>query len=246
MYFPGESPSQVLHRKVSGQSHQSSLLKYVERLHPEPGTILEWGCGGGWNLIPFRDAGWETLGFDYDAAYISLGREYHGLNLQQITSGVNSSTIGSLPDVILLNHVLEHSSNPVELLQLLRDLSGPNTLIVVGVPLLETIRQWHWNDFFHVAHIHYFSADSLRKVAIRAGLRLVDESVVQGLFAFAVQGSSGDSWSGVRLRTVMKSSILLFRGWIDVEFRLRAFVRGILKVTRLLGLARRLRSITKR
>lgn len=37
--------------------------------------VLEVGAGGGWNLLPFQQAGAEILGLDYSASLVELGRE---------------------------------------------------------------------------------------------------------------------------------------------------------------------------
>jgi len=245
MYFPNESPLDVLKRKAPPHRARTPLLKYVESLGVEHGVIVEWGCGGGWNLVPFRDAGWETLGFDYDATYISLGREVLGLELTTIGDAGSTPVITKPPDVILLNHVLEHALDPVSLLRLLRDLSDGHTMIVVGVPLLETIRTWHWKNFYHIAHIHYFSARSLKFVAQQAGLELVNEQPKVGLFTFRPTQSVLPLMNRHSRRAALHSAFLLLVGYIDFEFRTRAVVRRVLAMTGLLNRARQFRTQMK-
>jgi len=245
MYFPNETPLDVLTRKAPPHRARTPLLKYVESLGVENGAIVEWGCGGGWNLVPFRDAGWETLGFDYDATYISLGREVLGLELRTISDAGSTPVITKPPDVILLNHVLEHALDPVSLFRRLRDLSDGHTMIVVGVPLLETIRTWHWKKFYHIAHIHYFSARSLKFVAQQAGLELVNEQPKDGLFTFRQTQSVLPLMSERSRRAAVRSAFSLLIGYFDLEFRTRAVVRKVLAITGLLTEARRLRTQLK-
>jgi len=244
LYFPGEEPLQVLKRKTPLRNEKSALLRYVESLQTQPGTILEWGCGGGWNLIPFRDAGWKTTGYDYDATYLALGREYLGLDLNELDALGGNVIVDFCPNVILLNHVLEHASDPISQLVQLGRLAGPSTLIVVGVPLLETLKHWHWRDFFHVAHVHYFSARSLRAAAESAGLRVVDERIPDGLFALQV-GDSARKTSSRNFQGVVTSGLFLLSGWIDPKFRLRSLVRITLKAIGVLRVARRVRDRLK-
>lgn len=245
MYFAGENPINVLNRKTSAPATKTALLKYVESLGVDGGLVLEWGCGGGWNLVPFRDAGWETLGFDYDATYIALGRETLGLELKTISELNTPALLPTPPDVILLNHVLEHALDPISLLERLRDLSGEQTLIVVGVPLLETLRTWHWRNFYHIAHIHYFSARSLRFIAQQAGLELVDQQVRKGLFTFRRTQSVTRPMSAHSRFAVAHSSLWLLNGYLDFGYRARALVRRCLAMTGLLTRARYLRTRLK-
>ena len=245
LYLPGEEPLQVLKRKTPTPNHKSALLRYVENWHPTPGTILEWGCGGGWNLVPFRDAGWKTAGYDYDATYIALGRDHLGLDLGTLETLNRNATANFNPDVILLNHVLEHASDPIGQLVQLSQFAGPDTLIVIGVPLLETLKHWHWRDFFHVAHVHYFSARSLRAAAESAGLRIVDERVSEGMFVLQIADLEKKT-PGRNLQGVVTSSFFLFSGWIDPKFRLRALARICLKASGLLRVARSMRDRLRR
>ena len=238
MYFPGETPKDVLLRKTPKPNTVSPLLRYVEQLQIETGNLIEWGCGGGWNLVPFRDAGWSVQGFDYDRPYIELGRSLLGLQLDEIpTEG--SGTQVDQPDVIVLNHVLEHAIDPKALLQRLHNLCSDATTLVVGVPLLETIPIWHWRDFFHVAHIHYFSAESLVRVATQSGFQITHSDIQNGMFSLK-KNAAVDS-SPPSKNAVLRSSILLMKGFIEPPYRTRQLIRQTLAAFRLLHLARRLK-----
>jgi hypothetical protein len=168
-----------------------------------------------------------------------------GLELKTIGDSGSTPVIAKPPDVILLNHVLEHALDPVSLLQRLRDLSDGHTMIVVGVPLLETIRTWHWKNFFHIAHIHYFSARSLKFVAQKAGLELVNEQPKDGLFVFRPIQSVLPTMSEHSRRAAVRSALSLSVGYLDFEFRMRAVVRRALAMTGLLTSARRFRTHMK-
>lgn len=243
MYFPGESARDVLLRKTPKPNTESALLKYVSSLNIPRGNVVEWGCGGGWNLVPFRDAGWTVSGFDYDRPYLELGRSELGLDLQEIKVGDATPDSTTPPDVIILNHVLEHSVDPAILLRRLRQLCGPNTILVVGVPLLETIKHWHWRDFFHVAHIHYFSASSFADTASRASFSIVHSDVSKGLFALR---KSDQQAAPVPVRApVVRSTVLLLKGFVEPKFRLRRMARHFVASVGLLPLALRLKARIK-
>lgn len=242
MYLPGEEPQDVLRRKTPKPGTVSPILGFVRQFRSSPGTILEWGCSGGWNLVPFRDAGWSVVGFDVDRRYVGLGREMLGLDLREIASSESDPDSVPRADVILLNHVLEHAINPTALLAKLRGFSGPDTLIVVGVPLLETIRYWRWASFFHVAHIHYFSARTLGYVANLAQLRVVHQDVERGMFVLQRVDDGALAASSPGRRSGMLSAGYLIVGFVDVGYRLRQLVRGVLKGLGLLSVVRRVRA----
>ena len=235
MYFPGESAFEVLTRKTPKPHTLSPLLLYVQGLGIKPGRIVEWGFSGGWNLVPFRDAGWDVIGFDYDSAYISLGKEFLGLSLFEIQRENQDSELVR-PDVLLLNHVLEHAIDPLGLLIHLRKLCAPSTTFIVGVPLLETIPIWHWRNFFHVAHIHYFSSDSLVATARSAGFEVVDSETKSGLFAMRIAKIQSSKRPGCRQG--LKSATVILRGFLEPKYRLLILLRTTLKISGLLPLAR--------
>lgn len=243
LYFPGESPEQVLLRKTPAPSTVSQLLRFVEGLRVPQGRLMEWGCGGGWNLVPFRDAGWVVQGFDYDRPYLELGRSLLGLDLHEIPPDGTTLETPSW-DVVLLNHVLEHAVDPVSLLIRLRDFCSDETSLIVGVPLLETIPIWHWRDFFHVAHIHYFSVESLTRVAAKSGFRINHCDVSTGLFVMKKSASVDQRPSQARF--VLWSGLLLVRGFIEPMYRARQFIRFTLSSLGLINLARRVKKRVSR
>jgi hypothetical protein len=241
MYFPGETAREVQLRKTPPKNSKTTLLRYVEQFVSRPGHIVEWGCGGGWNLVAFRDAGWKTLGFDHDTTYLAIGREVLGLDLRQIDEeALRLEKIGR-PDVILLNHVLEHVRNPAELLSKLREMSDTMTIIVVGVPLQENIKTSHWKDYFHVAHIHYFSQRTLKFVASQAKLQLLDEDIKRGLFVFKRADNPNATTQNLSSVSFIRSVLFLLNGFLDPGYRMRVLLRRVLGVLGILGLARRLR-----
>lgn len=242
MYFPGEEPRDVLMRKIPKPQAPSALLDFVRQFHVSPGHIVEWGCGGGWNLVPFRNAGWSVVGYDFDSRYVELGRDILGLDLREIQLMKQRSELLPIPDVVLLNHVLEHSVDPRALLEKLRDFSSMSTLIVVGIPLLETIRFWHWKPFFHIAHIHYFSMRTLKYVANLAELEVVHESRELGLFVLKRTRTSSASVGSPGRSSAMFSAVYLAAGFLDVRYWLRALARYVLKSLGLLSTARQARA----
>lgn len=243
MYYPGQSARDVLIRNTPKPNTESALLKYVMGLNIPSGSLMEWGCSGGWNLVPFRDSGWRVSGFDYDRPYLDLGRAELGLDLHEINTSDATPVPMSTPDVIILNHVLEHSVDPVILLTRLRQFCDLRTTLIIGVPLLETIKFWHWRDFFHVAHIHYFSVSSFGDTASKAGYSIVHSDISSGLFALR---KSNQQTAPVPVRApVVRSALLLLKGFIEPRFRLRQMARHLVASVGLLPLALHLKAKKK-
>jgi len=205
MYFPNESVEEVLIRQTPKANSRSRLLEYVEQSGVSGNSILDWGCGGGWNLVPFRDAGWRTIGFDYDQPFVAAGRSVLNLELHEIDSETLNRAKEFAPDVILLYHVLEHAIDPVRTLKILREISKPESRLLVGIPLLEKIPSWTWGSFFHIAHIHYFSRISFRRAAAMSGWKVTRHQLGSSMFLLEQGGFTSNP--EYRLKEVAMSLI---------------------------------------
>lgn len=211
MYSNGLTPEEVIKKKAparGGQNHLLTLTKNV--LNVNDGIILEWGCGGGWNLVPFRDAGYQTIGVDLDDAYVQAGSRLNGLNLKQITDETNLELSTINFDVIILNHVLEHSVDPLRLLISLRELCGPKTYLIVGLPTLESLSKWGFLDYFHIAHLDFYCQSSFGRLAGKAGFSIIYEEISQGLFVLV---PSPIREIKVLRRNVLSSMFMMFKYW---------------------------------
>jgi SAM-dependent methyltransferase len=136
--------------------------------------VIEWGASAGWNLVPFRERGIRTIGFDFDADLVQFGRQQFDLDLRRLTEGTASlQEFRATASFIIANHVLEHVDDPFALLGELAGILRPDGVIYVGLPLLENIADWGWHDFFHVAHLHYFSRRSFAAMAESRGFDIV-------------------------------------------------------------------------
>lgn len=195
------------------------------------GYVLEWGCGGGWNLIPFRDFGHTVVGMDVNDPYIEAGRRILNLDLRTISTQTLNEISKIKFDLIILNHVLEHLLNPEDLLNNLKRLCSTSTKFVIGLPTLETIKEYGFDRYFTIAHIHYFSKTSFSRFLSRCGLSVESTHKTQGGLTFVVGFQSSNDSRRVRLG-FLKSLFLITRSFS--EFHLRKFVKHLLLRTKLI------------
>jgi SAM-dependent methyltransferase len=71
-------------------------------------------------------------------------------------------------DFVTLIHVLEHVTDPGDFLSRLRRAMRPDGVLYVEVPDLGS-REWSGIGFFHIAHLTYFTPESLDRLLRRAG-----------------------------------------------------------------------------
>ena len=143
-------------------------------------TILEVGCGGGWNLIPFKKSGYSVTGFDYSEKSIQQGKSY-GLNIRQ-GSIKSLSEVNDKYDVIILNHVIEHSTNFFNDMNLIRQKMNKNGIIYIGVPNIDNC---HLSQF-HNAHTLYFTPLTFLHYMNLCGLKEIDFGSAQKIHMYGI------------------------------------------------------------
>lgn len=111
--------------------------------------------------------------------------------------------VGQKYDLVILNHVFEHLSDPVLYLSLIRDLLAESAYIYIDVP---DISEYRSLESLHIAHVTHFSQITLTNTLAKAGFEVVDIEAhvpvmhprsVRGLFrlASAPVAHTGHDWS---------------------------------------------------
>ena len=148
------------------------LVDTVLREHPGARTLLDIGAGSGLLVAEAQRRGLEATGIEPSREMAEHATRVEG---QTVVLGLfpHPQLQDRRFDVITLVDVIEHVSEPV---QLLRDcaaaLNGNGILVVVTPDVasfaahLMGTRWWH----FRLAHVGYFSRRSLQLAAERAGL----------------------------------------------------------------------------
>jgi 2-polyprenyl-3-methyl-5-hydroxy-6-metoxy-1,4-benzoquinol methylase len=109
----------------------------LELLGPSRGRLLEVGCGPGWALESFRDAGFEARGIDVSARAVELARarglDAEVLDLLEAPGGEGVVQAGGF-DVVAALEVLEHVEDSLGLLRRALALVRPGGSAVVSLP----------------------------------------------------------------------------------------------------------------
>ena len=132
---------------------------------PPPGSkVLDFGCADGKLLDALQDCGWETWGIEsaLDTAFVRHRR-------------LDSIPTGPTFDLIVVNHVFEHVTDPLGLLRALAGASRIGGFLHVGVPRFDTLADHR--DYKYVingrAHVTAYTWPCLQGLLARAGWRPV-------------------------------------------------------------------------
>ena len=140
----------------------------VCRLHPQPGRVLDVGCGQGDLLEVFLKRGWDAMGVEPGTQDARAARGKGIRVIENLLTGEIADELGPF-DAVLLVHVLEHLPQPQEMVRLVHRLLVPggvfycevpndfNVLQEVAVESCGLMRWW----VVYPDHLNYFSIESL-------------------------------------------------------------------------------------
>jgi 2-polyprenyl-3-methyl-5-hydroxy-6-metoxy-1,4-benzoquinol methylase len=183
------------------------------------GNMLDVGCNEGRGLEFYRSHGYSAEGLELNSKAAEVARDKGFI--------VHCSTLESFStekkyDVVVLSNVLEHSLNPVAMLQHIHHLLNPDGQVWISCP---NSRSWlrsvfghfwiNWHVPFHIVH---FSPDTLKEMLNKAQFEIasirqetpalwVASSIIAGLFA-----KPGQPTKQLRSAALMALLILLIRG----------------------------------
>lgn len=156
----------------------SFRIKKWVKISKEPGSMLEIGCGPGFMLKKLKKLGWTVKGIERTESVAAFAREK--FNLDVTHHGIE--TLPALPtfDLIVLFQVMEHLSDPLGILKESIKRLKKGGKVIINVPNIESWQATFggsvWAYLDPPRHVFHFSLESLRKLLLMVGLKLVDVS----------------------------------------------------------------------
>ena len=130
--YPSEELAAIHLRIELRAAHADSI-----RASSTPGRMLDVGCGEGFVLATYAARGWSVEGVDHSLTGVQTMNPDQA---QHVTQGNLFSLLedrvaaGTTYDLVWLGNVLEHVTNPVDLLHALQAIVNPSGLLVATVP----------------------------------------------------------------------------------------------------------------
>jgi 2-polyprenyl-3-methyl-5-hydroxy-6-metoxy-1,4-benzoquinol methylase len=171
--------------------------------------FLDIGCGGGFIVNAFQNAGWEAIGIDLSWKAIIAGKS-RGLDLH--VAGVENAGLGKF-DLVAAFHVLEHVYSPKKFLHHCTERLLKNGYMLIEVPdygcrAVRKMRQ-NWPYLYPDKHLYQFTNKTLAQYLIQAKLDLIKIEKVHG--RGLVQGYSPSSAGKVKNANSFKNVLLRLR-----------------------------------
>lgn len=179
--FRSETPDEYFDRiaylpdsESENASKVNRIIKNLTSLINGGGSILDIGCGGGVFLHTFlsKTNGWKAHGIEPTVAFAELAARR--LNSEVKAGNYVSGIFGKEFDLIILNHVIEHTEDPIVFLQWIYSDLKPGGFLYLECPHesdFKVLPEVH--DRFKIQHNWYFGHDSFKRIALSAGFEIV-------------------------------------------------------------------------
>jgi len=117
-------------------NHQGYQLQFLNQIknNLKGKTLLDYACGSGFYMAYAQQLGANTVGIEFDEDFVSILNEKTDLNILTLNS-LHQEYNGVKFDFIHLGHVLEHLSNPQEIIMTLKEFANQNTIFLIDGPL---------------------------------------------------------------------------------------------------------------
>lgn len=137
--------------------------------------VVDIGCNDGSLLGFFREAGATTIGIEPTGAAEDAASRVDAVFNDYLSPSVAASVVAAhgKPDFITFTNVFAHIENLGEVLDSLRVLMAPHTVIVIENHYLGAIIQGNQFDTFYHEHPRTYSLASFRHIAKSLGARLL-------------------------------------------------------------------------
>ncbi len=165
--------------RLFGIKHQRERCQQMYLDTIKPGRLLDMGCGDGTRLQRFAKMGWQVEGQEIDPeaaarATAASGAPVHCGDLRSLDLPLASY------DAIVMNHVLEHVTDPGAVLRTCKTLLAPGGRLVALVPNYDSLGHRlfgrHWRGLEPPRHLFHYCPTSLACLAEHAGLSGADVS----------------------------------------------------------------------
>jgi SAM-dependent methyltransferase len=169
-YTAGDDPTYVSQLEARERTFARSLEE-IERAAGGKGKLLDIGTAAGAFVAAARSAGWDAEGCEPNTWLADWGARHYGMTIRQ-GSVFDQNYPPESFDVVTLWDVIEHTTNPREMLEHCRTLLKPGGVLVVNYPDIGSwiaralARRWL---FLTSVHLYYFTRETMRTMLERTG-----------------------------------------------------------------------------
>jgi len=137
-----------------------------------PSRVLDIGCNDGSQLDAFKQAQFSTWGVDPAENLYPTSSAKHTV-VCGFWDEESAGRLGTDFDVISCQNAFAHNPNPLAFLKLAKEYLRTDGKIFIQTSQADMVLNGEFDTIYH-EHISYYNAESMKRLAERAGLYLVD------------------------------------------------------------------------
>ena len=149
------------------------FANFVQEYTGITGTVLDIGCNDGTQLNYFKDLGFNTYGIDPAENLHDRSSTNHTVVCDFFGPDAVDKLSAVDYDAIVAQNVCAHNPDPAGFLQSCRKLMSNDTLLFVQTSQADMVSNNEFDTIYH-EHVNFFNANSMKQLAKRVGLHLVD------------------------------------------------------------------------
>jgi len=163
---------------VSGTSktlkdYSNWFAAYVdETIERKSYNVLDIGCNDGTQLDSFKTLGYNTFGVDPAKNIFPISSKNHNV----ICDYFNDSLVETLNnefDAIIAQNVFAHNPEPFQFLTNCKRLMSDHTLLFIQTSQADMVLNNEFDTIYH-EHVNFFNINSMKHLADRVGINLID------------------------------------------------------------------------
>lgn len=172
----------------------------IARFFAQPGALLDVGCATGNYLAEMRRRGWEVSGVEIQPEAAAYARD--ALNLNVYTGDLLDAPFEAARfDAVTLWDVLEHTHDPLAILQATRRLLRPGGIVAFSIPDLQSVDAalfgHHWIGYDAPRHLFLFEDQTITLLLQHAKLQYLGRDHFLGTYHTWI--ASLHTWLNARL-----------------------------------------------
>ena len=170
LYVSGTSGTYLEYMKWYARFVLETHTTYTNKMGPY--SVLDIGCNDGSQLDAFKELLFKTHGVDPAENLYPVSSVKHNVVLG-FWDTKTASQIGQEVDVITTQNAFAHVPDPLGYLKLARTYLKDDGKIFISTSQADMVVNGEFDTIYH-EHISYYNAESMKALAERAGLYLID------------------------------------------------------------------------
>ena len=148
----------------------------IENYIKKDDVIAEIGCGKGYYIFELLEKAASKkvkCGYGFDSTYTGA-ESVDSINLKYFRNYYSERYKYINPNVVILRHVIEHISNPIEFFKPIYESLNENTILFIETPNVDWILKNNIIYDFFYEHCSYYNQSSIAKLLEQIGFKILE------------------------------------------------------------------------